>query len=53
MIFVVGNGNFVFLVRVFVFGGYVEDIVGVDVEVNVNLRDVARRRRNVGEFEFV
>ena len=49
---VVGNGNLVLLARALVFGGHVEDTVGVDVEANVNLRDAARRRRNAGELEL-
>ena len=46
-----GNGNALLFAGAFVFGGDIQDAVGIDVKGNFDLRNAARRRRNAVENE--
>ncbi|KAF3791349.1 NAD-specific glutamate dehydrogenase [Nymphaea thermarum] len=49
---VVCDGDLVLHPSRFVFGGDIQDSVGVNVEANVDLGDAPRSRRDTGELEF-
>ena len=46
-----GDGDLLLVVGAAVFGGYVQDAVGIDIERDLDLRHAARGRRNVAELE--
>lgn len=49
---VVGDGDAVRLAGGLVLGGDVEHTVGIDVEGDLDMRDITRSGRNAGELEF-